>query len=176
MWPCSLLEMCTYPLYIDAAKQCIKYWFRINIGEVNEILACITNSQSCNDDRTWTFRIKQFLTKYGYGRLGYLWLQKSDDESFYKYMLLKIMFRLKDCTLLEFFSSLKSQSKVRTYLKYKSIYEMCHTSWIQILTKTSCKQTENFRSYVTNWIRQVPHTFTCFGWKDMPLYRRIPNV
>ena len=47
----SLLEMGRYPLYIDAAKQSIKNWLRINNGEVNEILACITNnSQSSNVD------------------------------------------------------------------------------------------------------------------------------
>ena len=34
------------------------------------------------------------------------------------------MIRLKDCTSQEFFSTLKSQSKLRTYSKYKSVYEM----------------------------------------------------
>ena len=34
------------------------------------------------------------------------------------------MIGLKDCTSQEFFSSLKSQSKLRIYSKYKSVYEM----------------------------------------------------
>ena len=46
----SRLGMGRYPLHIDVAKQCIKNWFRINNGEVNEIFARITNSQSSNDD------------------------------------------------------------------------------------------------------------------------------
>ena len=45
------------------------------------------------------------------------------------------MIRLKDCTSQEFFSILKSQCKLRTYSKYKSVYEMNHTSYIQILNK-----------------------------------------
>ena len=117
----SLLEIGRYPLYIDAAKQCIKNWFRINNGEVNEILACITNRQSSNDDYTWTSWIKQFLSKYGF---GYPWLQKPNDKNFFKNILSKIVKRLEDCTSQEFFSTLKSQSKRRTYLKYKLVYEM----------------------------------------------------
>ena len=108
----SLFEMGRYPLYIDAAKQCIKNWLRINNGEVNEILACITDSQSSNVDYTWTSRIKQFLSKYGF---GYLWLQKPNDKNSFKNILSKIVIRLKDCTSQEFFSTLKSQSKLRTY-------------------------------------------------------------
>ena len=73
-------EMGRYPLYIDAANQCIKNWLRINNGKVNEILACITNSQSSNSDYTWISRIKQFLSKYGF---GYLWLQKPNDKNFF---------------------------------------------------------------------------------------------
>ena len=34
------------------------------------------------------------------------------------------MIHLEDCTSQEFFSTLKSQSKCRTYSKYKSVYEM----------------------------------------------------
>ena len=117
----SLLEMGRYPLYIDATKQCIKNWLRINNGEVNEILACITDSQSSNVDYTWTSQIKQFLSKYGF---GYLWLQKPNDKNSFKNILSKIVIRLKDCTSQEFFSTLKSQSKLRTYSKYKLIYEM----------------------------------------------------
>ena len=98
-----------------------KNWLRINNGEVNEILACITNNQSSNVDCIWTSRIKQFLSKYGF---GYLWLQKPNHKHSFKNILSKITIRLKDCTSQEFFSTLKSQSKLRTYSKYKLIYEM----------------------------------------------------
>ena len=110
-----------YPLYIDAAKRCIKNWLRINNGEVNEILACITNSQSSSVDYTWTSQTKQFLSKYGF---GYLWLQKPSDKNLFKNLLSKTMIHLKDCTSQEFFSTLKSRSKLRTFSKYKLIYEM----------------------------------------------------
>ena len=115
----SLLEMGRYPLYIDAAKPCIKNWLRINNGEVNEILACITNSQSSNVDYTWTSRIEQFLSKYGF---GYPLLQKPNDKNSFKNVLSKITIRLKDCTSQKFFSTLKSQSKLRTYWKYKLLF------------------------------------------------------
>ena len=98
-----------------------KNWLRINNGEVNEILTCITNSQSSNVDHTWTSRIKQFLSKYGF---GYLWLQKPNDKNSFKNVLSKITISLKVCASQEFFSTLKSQSKLRTYSKYKLIYEM----------------------------------------------------
>ena len=117
----SLLEMGRYPLYIDATKQGIKNWLRINNGEVNEILACITDSQSSNVDYTWTSRIEQFLSKYGF---GCLWLQKPNDKNSFKNILSKIVIRLKGFTSQEFFSTLKSQSKLRTYSKYKLMYEM----------------------------------------------------
>ena len=77
-----------------------KNWLRINNGEVNEILACITDSQSSNVDYTWTSRIKQFLSNYGF---GYLWLQKPKDKNSFKNILSKIVIRLKDCTSKEFF-------------------------------------------------------------------------
>ena len=93
----------------------------MNNGEVNEILACISNSQSSNVDYTWTSRIKQFLSKYGF---GYPWLQKPNDKNLFKNVLSKIMIHLKDCTSQEFFSTLKFPSKLRTYSKYKLIYEL----------------------------------------------------
>ena len=49
---------------------------------------------------------------------------KNQTIHFLKNVLSKIMTRLKDCTLQEFFSTLKSQSKLRTYSKCKLVYEM----------------------------------------------------
>ena len=108
----SLLEMGRYPLHVNAAKQCIKNWLRINNGEVSEILACVTNSQSSNDDYTWTSLIKQFLSKYGFGISGY---KNQMTKNFFKNVFSKTMIHLKDCTSQEFSSTLKSQSKLKTY-------------------------------------------------------------
>ena len=112
----SKIEMGRFPLHIDAIRNCIKNWQRIQYGDACNILKLtFQNSEEWNDNIRFT------LFKHGF---GYLWLQKDIDQNIVNQELHNLVRRIKDCTIQNYFSVLKTQSKMRTYIKYKHEFSM----------------------------------------------------
>ena len=82
---------------------------------VRERLVTLQNSEEWKDNIGFT------LFKHGF---GYLWLQKDFNQNIVNQELHNLVRRIKDCTIQNYFSVLKTQSKMRTYIRYKHEFSM----------------------------------------------------
>ena len=87
----SKIEMGRFSLHIDAIRNCIKKWQRIQSGDACNILKLtFQNSGECKDS------IRLNLFKHGF---GYVWLPKDFDQNIFYQELQNLMRRIKDCTI-----------------------------------------------------------------------------
>ena len=87
----SKIEMRRFPLHIDAIRNCIKNWQRIQSGDACNILKLTFQ----NSDE-WKDNIRLTLFKHGF---GYVWLQTDFDQNIFYQELHNLMRRIKDCTI-----------------------------------------------------------------------------
>ena len=113
------LELGRYPLHLDAIKSSIKNWYRINNETENKLLKTINNHYY--EDSPWNLGIKNTLFKHGF---GFMWLQRYFDKTYLISQLNKLQVRLKDCITQDYFSLIETQSKLRTYRKFKHDFKM----------------------------------------------------
>ena len=87
----------------------IKNWQRIQYGD-----ACNILKLTFQNSEEWKDNIRFTLFKHGF---GYLWLQKDFDQNIVNQEIHNLVRRIKDCTIQNYFSVLKTQSKMRTIHK-----------------------------------------------------------
>ena len=96
------IEMGRYPIFIDAIKNCLNNWHRIQSGKGNYLMQLM--NQNCSEYGNWNKSIKNILEKHGF---GYVWVGKDINTDNFSVDLPEIIMRLKDCLIQTYFSILK---------------------------------------------------------------------
>ena len=112
------LELGRYPLHIDAVKKCIQNWSRVHRGEACNIIKIVPKQ---SNENVWTSSMESKLSRVGF---GYIWANETLTKQEIDSQLPNIVQRLMDCTVQDYFSILQSQTKLRTYVKYKHDFKL----------------------------------------------------
>ena len=112
------LELGRYPLHIDAVKKCIQNWSRVHRGEACDIIKLV---QKQSNENMWTSSVESKLSRLGF---GYISANESLTKQEIDSQLPSIVQRLIDCAVQDNFSILQSQTKLRTYVKYKHDFKL----------------------------------------------------
>ena len=113
------IEMGRYPIFIDAIKNCLNNWHRIQSRKGNYLIQLI--NQNFSNNGNWNKSIKNILEKHGF---GYVWMGKDFNIDHFSVDLPKFIMRLKDCVIQTYFSTLTKQNKMRTYAEHKQDFKM----------------------------------------------------
>ena len=112
------LELGRYTLHIDSVKKCIQNWSRVHRGEACNIIKLV---QKQSNENVWTSSVESKLSRLGF---GYIWANESLTKQEIDSQLPNIVQCLMDCTVQDYSSILQSQTKLRTYVKYKHDFKL----------------------------------------------------
>ena len=112
------LELGRYPLHIDAVKKYIQNWSRVYRGEACNIIKLV---QKQSNENVWTSSVERKLSRLGF---RHIWANESFTKQEIDSQLPNIVQRLMDCAVQDYFSILESQTKLRTYVKYKHDFKL----------------------------------------------------
>ena len=99
-------------------KKCIQNWSRVHKGEACNIIKLV---QKQSNENVWTSSVEGKLSRLGF---DYIWANESLTKQEIDSQLPNIVQRLMDCTVQDYFSILQSQTKLRTYVKYKHNFKL----------------------------------------------------
>ena len=118
-----------YPLYIAAAKRCIKYWIKIlNMQDHRLVKKCylLLFNMDIQGQTNWVTDIKYLLTRNGF---GYVWYnQKVNNDKLFIKVLIQ---RLKDQFVQVWSSNISNSSKLLLYRNFKNTFE--HEVYLDVL-------------------------------------------
>ena len=118
-----------YPLWIESARRCLKYWFKIlKMPNNRYVLKCynMLKTMTNNCYGNWTNEVESMLSENGF---RYVWLNQGVDNE--KLFLVNFANRLKDRYLQEWYNTLETSNKLSVYNNIKSCYEKA--AYISIL-------------------------------------------
>ena len=119
-----------YPMYINAAKRCVKYWLKILRMQDNRYVKKCYTMLKCYADAgvtNWASCLKHILYSNGF---GYVWERQSvvNERKFIN----SLVQRLKDQHIQQWFASIHRNSKLDAYIGFKTVYE--HESYLHCVT------------------------------------------
>ena len=140
---CILGDLGRYPMYISAAKRCIKYWIRLLQMPNYRYLKMCYDMMLYYDNlgyKNWVTQVRINLFTNGF---GYIWeMQRVDNP---KLFLLNYVNRLKDQYVQNWSNECQARNKLFYYHKYKHTFcKELYVSVIDIAKFRSCLA--NFRS------------------------------
>ena len=77
--------------------------------------------QTQSNESVWTSSVESKLSRL---RFGYIWANESLTKQEIDSQIPNILQRLRDCAVQDYFSSLESQTKLRTYVKYEHNFKL----------------------------------------------------
>ena len=95
-----------YSIFIDATKNCLNIWHRIQSGKGNYRYLMQLMNENCSEYGNWNKSIKNVLEKHGF---GYVCVGKGINTDHFSLDLQKIIMRLKDCVIQAYFNILKTK-------------------------------------------------------------------
>ena len=123
-----------FPLFIESAKRCIKYWLKIlKMLDSRYVKLCykLLYMQKCATYFNWANEIKHILCSYGF---GHVWLNQGiqDETNFLKVFSQ----RLKDTYLQGWYSRLDSSDSLTLYSRINSNYDKETYIYMSIFSHT----------------------------------------
>jgi hypothetical protein len=111
-----------YPLYIDTAKRCVKFWLRILRLPTNRLTRLCYDMLKHFDNLghiNWVTYLRQNLYQNGY---GYVWENQgvANEKSF----VLQYVDRLKNQYIQQWSSNCRDNNKLLYYTQYKDTYDI----------------------------------------------------
>ena len=110
-----------YPLWIESAKRCIKYWMKIlMMSDTRYVKKCYIMQKLLDDygQINWVTKIRQLLFTNGF---GYIWLNQNVHNA--SAFITELVQRLQDQSIQSWNSDIANSSKICLYRNYKLNYE-----------------------------------------------------
>ena len=110
-----------YPLWIESAKRCIKYWMKIlMMSDTRYVKKCYIMQKLLDDygQINWVTKIRQLLFRNGF---GYIWLNQNVHNA--SAFITELVQRLQDQSIQSWNSDIANSSKLCLYRNYKLNYE-----------------------------------------------------
>ena len=118
-----------YPLWIESARRCVKYWIKILAMPDSRFVKKCYIMQKLLDDFghvNWVTNVKQLLYRHGF---GYIWINQ--DVQNVNAFLNTLVQRLRDHSVQTWSSDIEQSSKLDLYRNFKLNFE--HESYLNCL-------------------------------------------
>ena len=121
-------ELARFPLVVSRKIRIDKFWFKIKLSEDTLLHKAYTsqldNNGNVRNKSLWAFKVKQLLSDLGF---SYLW----NAENITRLQIEKVIERIRDQFLQQWYSALRNSTKLNTYTSFKMHF--CSEKYLDVV-------------------------------------------